>query len=395
MCESNSKINEYNPYKKLLVYGTSNKTAFYLASEDLRDKLTGAHIEAIADIVLLCEIYKKVILLFPDERIEKPNDLFLKSIEKSNKIEFTAIQKNKSLISKLLLAEGRASYKEIIKLIEKGNNFHIFICCHRNLLAQLMIFKKYGSKNIFFKSQGSIFLHNMDNIYAILRARCKDPLFLKRFLSACFYLFSEHLSYLLSEKIFMMRHKDNIRMNLFGKIYHKVYGEKSIYSACGSYYFFRNKPIKKNLNIIENQIVIGSLGDNTFPTAINGIENLLKEIDKANKRINLKLTIRIAGKYNKNSFKFLKKQKFKSNINIKILGYIDDRDKFTNDLNGMLLAVSGGSGMPIKAIESLINYQGPIYVTKYIKDSCSGFFKKNKNIYYSAEEFLLYLKNYH
>ena len=144
----------------------------------------------------------------------------------------------------------------------------------------------------------------MDNIYAILRARCEDPLFLKRFLSACFYLFSEHLSYLLSEKIFMMRHKNNIRMNLFGKIYHKVYGKKSIYSACGSYYFFRNKQIKSNLNILGNQIIIGSVGDNTFPTAINGIKNLLEEIDKANIKTNLKLKIKIAGKYNKNSFKF-------------------------------------------------------------------------------------------
>ncbi len=395
MYESNSKINEYNPYKTLLDYGTINKTAFYLASEDLRDKLTGAHIEAIADVILLCEIYKKVVLLFPDERIEKPNDFFLKSIENSSKIEYTSIKKNESLISKFLLSEERASYKEIIKLIKKENNFHIFICCHRNLLAQLMIFKRYGSKYIFFKSQGSIFLHNMDNIYAILRARCEDPLFLKRFFSACFYLFSEHLSYLLSEKIFMMRHKRNIRMNLFGKIYHKVYGKKSIYSACGSYYFFRNKQIKKFLNKADNQIVLGSLGDNTFPTAINGIENLLKEIDKANRKTNLKLTIKIAGKYNKNSFKFLKNKKFKSNINIKILGYVDDRDKFINHLNGMILAVSGGSGMPIKAIESLINYQGPIYVTKYIKDSCSGFFNENKNIYYSAEDFLLYLKNYY
>ena len=82
-------------------------------------------------------------------------------------------------------------------------------------------------------------------------------------------------------------------------------------------------------------------------------------------------------------------------VSIKILGYVDDRDKFTNHLNGIILAVSGGSGMPIKAIESLINYQGPIFVTKYIKDSCSGFFNKNKNIYYRAEDFLLYLKNYY
>ena len=112
MYESNSKINKYNPYKNLLVYGTNNKTAFYLAPEDLRDKLTGAHIEAIADIVLLCEIYKKVILLFPDERIEKPNDLFQKSIKNSSKIEFTAIQKNESLISKFFLSEERASIKK-------------------------------------------------------------------------------------------------------------------------------------------------------------------------------------------------------------------------------------------------------------------------------------------
>ena len=59
----------------------------------------------------------------------------------------------------------------------------------------------------------------------------------------------------------------------------------------------------------------------------------------------------------------------------------------------MLLPVSGGSGMPIKAIESLIEYKGPIFVTKYIRDSSSGFFQSNKNIYYEAEKFLLNLKN--
>ena len=54
----------------------------------------------------------------------------------------------------------------------------------------------------------------------------------------------------------------------------------------------------------------------------------------------------------------------------------------------MLLPVSGGSAMPIKAIESMLSYQRPILVTKYINDSCSGFFENSKNIYYDGDDFL-------
>ena len=384
-----------NPYKTLVSHGAIKKTAVYLASEDLRDKLSGGHIEAITDVVLLSEVYKKIILLFPDEKIEEPNELFIKSIENSKKIKFNPIKKNDTLISKFLLSEKRASYKEVIKQIKKENNFHIFICCHRNLLAQLIIFKEYGSKYIFFKSQGSIFLHNLGNIYAIFRTKYEDPHFLKRFFSAFFYLCLEHLSYLLSHRIFMMRHKINIRMNISGKLFHRIYGKKTIYSACGSYWFnCRKRKLNTNLNLIkDNQILIGSLGDNTYPTAIQGLKNLLRKIDDANKKIDLKLTIKIAGKYNKQSMKFLKNQFFISKINIEFLGYIDNKYEFINNLNAMLLPVSGGSGMPIKAIESLIEYSGPIFVTKYIRDSSSGFFQCNKNIYYEAERFLLNLKN--
>ncbi len=384
-----------NPYKTLVSHGSVKKTAIYLASEDLRDKLSGGHIEAITDIVLLSEIYKKIIVLFPDEKIEEPNELFIKSIENSKKIRFNPIKKNDTLVSKFLLSEKRASHKEIIKLIKNESNFHIFICCHRNLLAQLMIFKEYGSKYIFFKSQGSIFLHNFGNIYAIFRTKFEDPYFLKRLFSAFFYLFFEHLSYVLSQRIFMMRHQMNIRMNISGKIFHKIYGKKIIYSACGSYWFYYSKrKLNTNTNLIkDNQILIGSLGDNTYPTAIQGLKNLLGKIDDANKKINLKLTIKIAGKYNKQSMKFLNNQFSISKINLEFLGYIDNKDEFINNLNAMILPVSGGSGMPIKAIESLIEYRGPIFVTKYIRDSCSGFFQRNKNIYYDAEKFLLNLRN--
>ena len=384
---------KYNPFSYQLKLGSKQKTVIYIAPEDLRGKLSGGHIESLTDASLLSELYKEVIVLFPDKKIKKENQLY-KEISIDKKIKLKAIPKNQNILYKLLLSEKRASYKEIIKLIKSYKNSHIFIGCHRNLIIHLFLFKEFGLKKIFFKSYGSIFLHNLDNLYAIFIAKNFEPLFLKRLISAIIYLLVEHFSYILSLKIYITRDIKNVRRNLFGRIFHLLYKRKLIYKCSGPFWYFSNN--KNNINIISNkklsrtgkQLIIGCIGDNTFPTAILGLINLIKELDQSNKIIGKEINIKIAGKYNKDTFKVINNLNLSSKIKVNFLGYLDDIKNFLNTLDGMLLPVSGGSAMPIKAIESMLSYQRPILVTKYINDSCSGFFENSKNIYYNSDDFL-------
>ena len=384
-----------NPFSTQESSGSQLKTVFYIAPEDLRDKLSGGHIESLTDSYLLSEIYKNVIVLYPDENIKKPNYLYEKiSLEKN--IRFQVVSKNKSYIYKFLLSEKRASYIEILSIIREIKDADIFVACHRNLLAHLIIYKHLGKKHLFFKSYGSIFLHNLDNLYAIARTKCIEPLFFKRLLSTIIYLFFEHFSYLFCSKVFITRDISNVKRNLLGKFYDSLFGSKTIYKVSGPYWYFK----KKEKNAIceysrryeKNGIIkIGSLGDNTFPTAILGMCFLLKELDRVNQLLNKQVIIDIAGKSNKKSISTIKKIKIISNIKINFLGYVEDKDEFINSLDGMILPVSGGSAMPIKAIEAMLRYKRPILVTKYIWDSCSGFFKESKNIYFRSDDYLAIL----
>lgn len=387
-----------NPYLSQIQYEAIDKKVIYIAPNDLREKLSGGHLEAITDAILLSEVYEKVILIFPNEKIKRANNLFLDTIRNYKNITYKCVNKNNNLLGKLFLSERRASYKEIVKFINKEKNSDIFIGCHRNLLAHIFIYKNFGSSRIFFKSYGSIFLHNLDNIYAILKTRCIEPLFLNRLLSMIFYFIFEHLSYVFCNKIFITRDISNVRMNLFGRIFHRIYHNKVIYNASGPYWSFeksnQNESYKfKGNKSKKNILFIGSLGDNTFPTAILGMIYLLNKIDKANIKLNFELNIKVAGKNNHKFKKIIMTQNFSSNIMIEFLGYVETKEEFIGSLEGMLLPVSGGSAMPIKAIESMLKYKGPILVTKYINDSCSGFFKDNDNIFFDAEKYLLYLKN--
>ena len=384
-----------NPFSTQKIFGSKNKTVFYIAPEDLRDKLSGGHIESLTDAYLLSDFYKDVIVLYPDENINNPNYLYKKISLKKN-ISFQIVSKNKSKIYKFLLSERRGSLIEIMSKIREVKDADIFVACHRNLLAHLIIYKNFGKKNLFFKSYGSIFLHNFDNLYAVARTKCIEPLFFKRLISTIVYLLFEYFSYLFCSKIFITRDKKNVKRNLLGKLYDGLFGSKTIYKCSGPYWYFKEEKEKGNsqnsiLYKNDGPIKIGSLGDNTFPTAILGMCFLLKELDKINQFLNKEIIIEIAGKSNKKSINTINKIKLNSNIKINFLGYVEDKDQFINSLEGMLLPVSGGSAMPIKAIEVMLKYEGPILVTKYIWDSCSGLFKESKNIYFKSEDYLKFL----
>ena len=382
-----------NPFSYQLKLGSKQKTVIYIAPEDLRGKLSGGHIEALTDASLLSKLYKEVILLYPDENIKKENELY-KTISRSKNIKLRAIPRNKNIICKLFLSGKRASFNEIMKLIKSYQKFHIFIACHRNLITHIFLFKEFGIEKIFFKSYGSIFLHNLDNLYAILIAKCFEPLFLKRLISAIIYLLFEHISYILSHRIYITRDIKNVRRNLFGKFFHLLFKRKLIYKCSGPFWYFFN--YKNNISILSkenssrtgNQLIIGCVGDNTFPTAILGLISLIKELDKSNKFMGKEIHIKIAGKYNNNTFKVINNLNLSTKLTVNFLGYIDDIKIFLNTLDGMLLPVSGGSAMPIKAIESMLSFKRPILVTKYISDSCSGFFENSNNIYYNGNDFL-------
>ena len=384
-----------NPFLSQQILGSKNKTVIYIAPEDLRDKLSGGHIESLTDAYLLSDIYKKVVVIFPDENINNSNYLY-KKISLQKNIIFKKVSKNKSKLYKFLLSQKRASYKEILSIIKSFREAHIFVGCHRNLLAHLIIYKTFGKSNLFFKSYGSIFLHNLDNLYAIARSRYFDNNFFKRFLSTIFYLFFEHFSYFFCKRIFITRDKKNVNSNVIGKFYDAIFGSKTIYKCSGPYWYFLEKEsdiLKKNIEYKNKEYIrIGSMGDNTFPTAILGMCYLLKELDEINKKLDKRIVIEIAGKSNSKSINTIKKIKLVSNIKINFLGYVEDKNQFLNSLDGILLPVSGGSAMPIKALEAMIKYDGPIFVTEYIDNSCSAFFKDNKNICNNASKFIYLLE---
>ena len=163
---------------------------------------------------------------------------------------------------------------------------------------------------------------------------------------------------------------------------------------CFSIVFYQlNQDKKLYFNpAISKNVVLGSLGDNTFPCNLLGLKILIKNLNKFNKYYNYDITLKIAGKNKPRVKNIISKIILNSKINIQILDYIEDIPGFYKSINGLLVPVAGGSGIPIKIFDASFNYGGPIYTNKYVKGFSSQLKIINKKIYYEPEIFLEFNK---
>ena len=385
-----------NPFSYFLTSKDSLnlKRCIYLSPEDVTDKLSGGHIEAITDSYYLSFIFSEVVLAYPIQAIDdSTNSLLNLVLSRRKNIRLEPVATKSGFLQMFFLATNRLNFNNLKNSI-KSNPKDIFIVgCHRNLLPQIELFLCYGLNNLYFKSYGTIFLHNLSNIKSVVLTNFNDKLFYKRIVSTFFYLLFENLSYVLSNKTFMTRHKLNVTNNILGKLFHVLFNKRLIYSASGPYWFFKEKNLKeKTLNYnkqLNNKILLGSLGDNTFPTSVLGLKSLINDLRNSNENFNFKIDIQIAGKINPFVESILNKTVFgDENIKLIFLGYIENKEEFYNSLDALLIPVSGGSAMPIKALESVISYSGPVLGTNYIYDSCSHLINYRSNIFYSPLKFL-------
>ena len=113
------------------------------------------------------------------------------------------INTNKSLLGFLFIFRNRIDFKKYIGKNKINLNDLLFVSCHRNILLHLIIFFRYGTKNLVFKSHGSIIKHNLENIYSSLRLRYLDKYILKRIISFCSIYFLKIYLLLFLRKFFL------------------------------------------------------------------------------------------------------------------------------------------------------------------------------------------------
>ena len=168
MSEINLKLNPYQSSFSDKKY----KRCIYFSPEDITDKLSGGHIEVLSDIYFLSKIFNKLEVVYPlKNRKEIKNNLLEKVLKECQNIDVVPINTNKSLLGFLFISKNRIDIGKYIDQNKINLNDLLFVSCHRNILLHLIIFFRYGTKNLVFKSHGSIIKHNLDNILSCLRLK--------------------------------------------------------------------------------------------------------------------------------------------------------------------------------------------------------------------------------
>jgi len=374
-----------NPFLALLNFCPSDSSVTYVSPEDIRSsKMSGGHLEALCDIYFLSKLYKSVAVVYPSSSASSNH--FVDNILVSCKnIRYCPVSTASGNLAIVLLSLNRPSFASFCKLYPDLLDSFFVIGCHRNILfhLQLFIYLSYSASNIFFKSYGSIFLHNLDNIVASIRVCIYPRLFFAHLFSAPVRILTDIFSLVYCKQIFITRARQNVTNNPMGNLYHYIFGSKTTYSCSGPFYFFRSskgdlpltsKLYKPAVDINKQFITIGSLGDNTFPTAIYGIKSMLIFLDAYSQQNNLSITWNIAGKITPEVISKVSSWSKRLTIHVRFLGYVDSVDDFYSRLDAYVVPVSGGSAMPIKALEAICKLHVPLFVTQYIENSCSAFY---------------------
>ncbi len=151
-----------------------------------------------------------------------------------------------------------------------------------------------------------------------------------------------------------------------------------------------NFPLQIKSNFKKKKLIFGSLADNTFPCNLLGLKIIINNLYKFNKKYDFKIQIRIGGKTNKQVKKIIKESFLIKSDNLEVLGYVENLNDFYKNLDALLVAAAGGSGIPIKIFQSFRDFPGPILASNYIKESAGEFVNLNKNIFFDTKLFLNY-----
>lgn len=349
----------------------------YISPEDINGQLSGGHIEALTDAMYLAELCHTLFLVYPIHETERKNGLVDEIIALRKNIVLTPVRSNSSLFARLLFSGKRAGYSDIRKVIDIGKEDKIVFGCHRNFLVALK-FRFKTSNRLYFKSYGSISIHNFANLKAVFLTGFIDKFFAKRFLSMIFYSVFDLVSPIISNYILITRHRDNMINTKIGRWQEKIFRKKIWYNMSSPFFYFLGQEKIKFKQFESEPLKIGCIGDNTFPTAVLGLREVLIELSNWKPSNLEKIEIYIAGKTNSKVEKYLNKIKLSKGFDLIFVGYVDSKRDFFKSINGMLVPVSGGSAMPIKAIEVIANCDGPIFVTNYVKQSCGALFKEGQ-----------------
>ena len=392
-----SKINlNLNPFQSSFP-SKKYERCIYFSPEDITDKLSGGHIEILSDIYFLSKIFNRVEVVYPFKNKKKvKNNLRDNILKECLNIKEVPITTNKSLLGFLFISRNRIDTREYFRKNKIHLNDLLLVSCHRNILIHLIIFFRYGSKNLVFKSHGSIIKHNLDNILSCLRLKYPDKFILKRLISFLFYIFFENLSFLISKKVFFMRAKKNIR-NIFYVFLLRYKLDSNLKFNCASSLFFLNLkrnfnkyPLKIKSNLKKKKLIFGSLADNTFPCNLLGLKIIINNLHEFNKQYGFDIHIRIGGKINREVMKIIKESFLIKNDNLEVLGYVENLNVFYENLDALLVASAGGSGIPIKIFQSSLDFPGPILASNYIQESAGELINFNKNIFFDTKLFFNY-----
>ena len=384
-----------NPYLEAFKSEKSNR-CFLFSTENINDKLSGGHIEILSDVYLLSEVFKHVYVVYPSKKENVNASLknnFFDTTNRHLNIKYIPVKLNKSFLSKIFISNNRL---DIFSFLDKYNfkkDDIFFVVGHRNILLHLILFLKYGSRQISFKSQGSMIKYNFDNFLALVNLGILDiNQYIKRIILFSFFLIVENFSYVFSNKLFIMRDKKNLYNNFYLYSIEKKFKNNVFYNCASSFFYFnkvnQKSTLKKSRKEKNKIIILGSLGDNTFPNNLLGLAVIIKALRKANK--SYKIRIKIAGKCNNKSKHLLERYVNKNDFEIEFLNYISNLSFFYKSLDGLIVPAYCGSGIPIKIFDAFFNFDGPILTNNYVKES-SGEFLKSKNIvHYDANLFLNY-----
>tara|TARA_Y100000589_G_C27197333_1_gene647535 strand:- start:1205 stop:2296 length:1092 start_codon:yes stop_codon:yes gene_type:complete len=335
----------------------------------------GGHIETEAELVFFRKNFKNLDLIMAKpyknktfintSKLNYSNTIYVKEFSK-----FIPIFGKRPFVSK----EFFRKYQGVI--IADSRCFLSFIIAL--FAGKKIIFKSHGSLAIYFFSY---FLSNFSLFkWNPLGSTIKSLYYL--ILIIIFFVI-EIFIYIFSDKIYMMRSKESFAISTFGKIYIKMFSNKTVFSFCPSlseYNLNQINNIEKNEDLQECIFKVLIFGNwdlpHNFISLIDFIERLF---------CSRSCEINVVGKISNDNSKILKKLKLNSSkINLNILNYVEDLDILKTEATHVVSCSNYGSGIPIKCLEIVsdsFSYKYRPMISNYCAESLKGIIDFNYYVY--------------
>ena len=390
---------------------SATSRCIYIAPENLEASLSGGHIESFSDLYFLSQSFKSVLVVYPrllshcttELNSIEPNSTFTRFSNELTNIRFIPV--TPCVDSNLfLLSRNRPDYSDFLANLPDFVDLScttLIIACSRNFSLFFRALFSGRFERIVFKSYGSIFIHNFANILCFIRHPYIDKKIFSRIYSCFLYSIVDPLLFFLSDLVVFARSESDVKNNCISNFFFNFIQKKVFYGAATPYYCHILH--RTNSSCIASRpsnldrflpLKIGCIGDNTFPTAVSGVLDMLNTICRLVD--DTPIHIFIAGKITPSiRSKFLSFEVLSPNVKIICCGYIDSVPEFYNNLDGLMIPVGGGSALPNKAVEAFSSFHGPILISPYIFSLRSSFpgLLDRKNIFSSTSLFLSLLIN--